>query len=162
MAKTTLYRRWPSKDLLVAAAVRRLYLDQVQAVDHGELRADLVGLLAETRHLLFDGPGRLVEDLVRESGASGELADVVRSTTDARRRAFHLAMNRGVARGELDPDVDHDLLIDVLMGPLWTRLLVTGPTIRSDEVTAIVDFVLDGARRTGAAPAGGSTGRRRR
>jgi AcrR family transcriptional regulator len=146
VAKTTLYRRWPSKGLLVAAAVGGLYLDRVQTVDHGDLRADLAALLDETYQLLFDGPGRVLEDLVRESGASRELAGVVKSTTEVRRRAFHLAMTRGVARGELDPEVNHDLLVDLLVGPLWTRLLVTEAVLSSDEVMSLVDMVLDGVQ----------------
>ena len=157
VAKTTLYRRWASKEALIADVMRRLYLDRIQAADHGDLRADLVALVSESFQLLFEGPGRVIEDLVRESGASRELAEVVRSTTDARRRAFHQAMNRGVARGELDPAVDHELVIDLLVGPLWTRLLVTDRPMANDDVEAIVDAVLSGvspprrqARRTRA------------
>ena len=147
VAKTTLYRRWPSKASLVADAVGRLYFDRVQADDHGSLRADLVALLRESHELLFEGPGRVIENLVRESGTSRELADAVRSTTDARRRAFHQAMNRAVARGELDPSVDHDLVIDLLVGPLWTRLLVSDSPMRRDDVETIVDAVLAGVGR---------------
>ena len=166
VAKTTLYRRWASKEALVADVMRRLYLDRIQATDHRDLRADLVALLSESFELLFEGPGRVIEDLVRESGASRELAEVVRSTTEARRRAFHQAMNRGVARGELDPAADHELVIDLLVGPLWTRLLVTDRPMTSGDVEAIVDAVLSGvspprrrARRTGARsdPATGRT-----
>ena len=152
VAKTTLYRRWASKEALVADVMRQLYLDRIHAVDHGDLRADLVALVSESFELLFEGPGRVVEDLVRESGASRELAEVVRSTTEARRRAFHQAMNRGVARGEFDPAADHELIIDLLVGPLWTRLLVTGRPMTSDEVEAIVDAVLSGVSRTRRLP----------
>jgi AcrR family transcriptional regulator len=152
VAKTTLYRRWESKQALVADVMRRLYLDRVQAEDHGELRADLVALVGETYRLLFEGPGRVVEDLVRGSGASRELADVVRSTTQVRRRAFHQAMNRAVARGELDPGADHDLVIDLLVGPLWTRLLVSDLTMSPDDVETIVDAVLDGVARSNTRP----------
>lgn len=152
VAKTTLYRRWESKEALVAEVMRRLYLDRVQAVDHGELRADLIALVGETYRLLFEGPGQVVEDLVRSSGASRELADVVRSTTQARRRAFHQAMNRGVARGELDPAADHDLVIDLLVGPLWTRLLVSDLAMSSEDVETIVDAVLDGVALPHRAP----------
>jgi AcrR family transcriptional regulator len=157
VAKTTLYRRWASKEALVADVMRRLYLDRIQATDHGDLRADLVALVSESFELLFDGPGRVIEDLVRQSGTSRELAEVVRSTTEARRRAFHQAMNRGVARGDLDPAVDHELVIDLLVGPLWTRLLVTDRPMTRDDVEAIVHAVLSGvspprrpARRTRA------------
>ena len=152
VAKTTLYRRWESKEALVAEVMRRLYLDRVPAVDHGDLRADLVALVGETYRLLFEGPGQVVEDLVRSSGASRELADVVRATTQARRRAFHQAMNRAVARGELDPAADHDLVIDLLVGPLWTRLLVSDLTMSPDDVETIVDAVLDGVALPRAGP----------
>lgn len=144
VAKTTLYRRWRSKAALVAEVMRQLYLDRVNPVDHGALRPDLVALLHENYELLFEGSGRVMEDLVRGSGTSRELADVVRSTTQARRRAFHQAMNRAVARGELDPSVDHDLVIDLLVGPLWTRLLVSDVRMSSDEVERIVDAVIGG------------------
>jgi AcrR family transcriptional regulator len=147
VAKTTLYRRWASKEALVADVMRRMYLDRVQAEDHGTLRADLVALVRESYDLLFAGPGRVVEDLVRESGTSRAMAEVVRSTTDARRRAFHQAMNRAVARGELDPALDHELIIDLLVGPLWTRLLISDNPMRPDDVETIVDVVLSGVLR---------------
>lgn len=147
VAKTTLYRRWESKEALVAEVVRELYLDRVTAEDRGELRADLLALVSETYELLFEGPGRVIEDLVRGSAASRELADVVRSTTQARRRAFHQAMNRAVARGELDPAIDHDLVIDLLVGPLWTRLLVSDLAMAPGDMELIVDAVLRGVAR---------------
>ena len=149
VAKTTLYRRWPSKEALVADAVRRLYTDQIPSVDTGGLRTDLVALLLESYHVLYEGPGRVLEDLVRQSAASRELGDVVRATTDARRRAYHEALNRAVARGEVDPAVQHELVIDLLVGPLWTRRLITDRTLTRGDVEAVVDIVLDGLLRRG-------------
>ncbi len=125
VAKTTLYRRCPSKEALVADAVRHLYTDRVGVIDTGDLRLDLLTLVRESHAVLSEGPGRALEELVRQSGASRELAAVVRSTNDARRRAFHEALNRAVARGEIDPTVQHELVIDMLVGPIWTRRLVT-------------------------------------
>lgn len=145
VAKTTLYRRWPSKAGLVADVMRQLYIDRVHVEDHENLRDDLVALVTESYELLFEGPARIFEELVRESAGNRELAEVVRSTTDARRRAFHQAMNRAVARGELDPSLDHELVIDLLVGPLWTRLLVSDSPMRRSDVETIVDTVLSGA-----------------
>ena len=53
-------------------------------------------------------------------------------------------MNRAVARGELDPLIDHDLVIDLVVGPLWTRLLVTDTPMTRDDVETIVEAVLRG------------------
>lgn len=146
VAKTTLYRRWPSKELLVADAVRRVYDDRVGAVDTGDLRTDLLTLVRESYDVLTAGPGRVLEDLVRQSASSRELAAVVRSTNDARRRALHAALNRGVARGEVDPSVQHELVIDLLVGPIWTRRLVTDGSLTGADLEAIVDITLRGVR----------------
>lgn len=146
VAKTTLYRRWPSKELLVADAVRRVYDDRVGAVDTGDLRTDLLTLVRESYDVLTAGPGRVLEGLVRQSGSSRELAAVVRSTNDARRRALHAALNRGVARGEVDPSVQHELVIDLLVGPIWTRRLVTDGSLTGADLEAIVDLTLRGVR----------------
>jgi AcrR family transcriptional regulator len=144
VAKTTLYRRWPSKEALVAEAVSRVYDDRVATVDSGDLRTDLLTLVRESYDVLTDGPGRVLEDLVRQSGDSRELAAVVRSTTDARRRALHEALNRAVARGDVDPSVQHELVIDLLVGPIWTRRLVTERSLTDADLEAIVDITLHG------------------
>jgi hypothetical protein len=52
-----------------------------------------------------------------------------------------------VARGELDPSFDHELVIDLLVGPLWTRLLVTDTRLTKDDVQTIVDAVMDGVSK---------------
>jgi AcrR family transcriptional regulator len=147
VAKTTVYRRWPTKPALVAEAVRTLYLDRIDPVDTGDLRSDLVALGCGFHELLYEGPGRVLEDLVRESGMTRELAGVVATTTDARRRAYRAVLDRAVERGELDPGVPHELVIDMLVGPLWTRLLITDTPMTASDVEAAVGAVLDGIRR---------------
>src|SRR5690606_31722134 len=149
VAKTTLYRRWPSKEMLVADAVRRLYTEQAVRYDTGDLRSDLVALVRDAYHRSGDGPDGVLEELVRQSAHSRELARVVRATTAARRRPLHEALNRAVARGVLSPTVHHELVIDLLFGPLWTRRLVTGSPLADDDIEAIVDLVLDGILAAG-------------
>jgi AcrR family transcriptional regulator len=153
VAKSTIYRRWPSKAALVAAAVEELYLTRVRVPDTGTLRADLVELLSNSYDLLITGPGRVFAGLIRESGERPELAEVVYSTMHARRRFYTQVLNRAIARGELPPETDGGLAIDLLVGPLWVRQLVTGEPVGRGVVEAIVDMVLcgiiDGDHRDG-------------
>jgi hypothetical protein len=79
--------------------------------------------------LLANGDGRVLERLVRESGQNPELVDVVRSILYARRRLYATLLNRAIARGELPPEMDQELLLDLLLGPLWFRLLLSGVRI---------------------------------
>jgi AcrR family transcriptional regulator len=145
VSKTTIYRRWPSKAAMVAAAVSSLYLDRVEVPDTGSLSEDLVALLSESYRLMADGNGRVLERLVRESGQNPELAEVVSTILYARRRLYATPLNRALARGELSPEVDQELLLDLLLGPLWFRLLLSGAPITLDAARSVVDAVLGGA-----------------
>jgi AcrR family transcriptional regulator len=145
VSRTTIYRRWPSKAAVVAAAVSSLYLDRVEVPDTGSLSDDLAALLSESYRLMADGDGRVLERLVRESGQDPELVDVVRSILYARRRLYATMLNRAMARGELPPEVDQELLLDLLLGPLWFRLLVSGAPITPDAAPSVVELVLQGA-----------------
>jgi AcrR family transcriptional regulator len=144
VAKSTVYRRWPSKPTLVAAAVGRLYLDQVTVPDTGDLRRDLVALLDNSFELIIAGPGRVFADLIRESGRTPELVDLITETMHARRRFYRQVLNRAIARADIPPETDTELAIDLLLGPLWFRLLITRQPISNAAVRSIVDSVLPG------------------
>jgi AcrR family transcriptional regulator len=150
VSKTSIYRRWPSKAAVVAAAVSSLYLGRVDVPDTGSLSEDLVSLLSESYRLMADGSGRVLERLVRESGQNPELVEVVQSILYARRRFYATMLNRAIARGELSPEVDQELLLDLLLGPLWFRLLLSGAPITPDAARSVVELVLEGALPTKA------------
>jgi AcrR family transcriptional regulator len=142
MAKTTILRRWPSKPAVAAAAVERLALQTVDLPESETLRDDLCTLVASAIAVFAQGRGRFVPRLMRESGGHPEIADLLRTMIHTRRLAYRRVLTRAVARGELHPDVDHDLVIDLLMGPVWTRLLITQDPIQETLAGDIVDAVL--------------------
>ena len=154
IAKSTIYRRWPSKPAMVAAAVQRLYLEHVEVPDTGSLQADLVALLSNSYQVLVVGRGRVFTRLVRESGHSPELVEVIVRTMHARRRFYRTVFNRAMARGEIAPETDVGLTIDLLLGPLWVPLLVTGEPIGTHVVETTVDSVLQGILAPGASRRG--------
>jgi AcrR family transcriptional regulator len=145
VSRTTIYRRWPSKAAVVAAAVSSLYLERVEVPDTGSLSQDLVTLLTETYRVMADGDGRVLEKLVRQSGQNPELTELVRSILHARRRMYATILNRAIARGEMPPEADQELLLDLLLGPLWFRLLVSGAPITPAAARSVVEIVLTGA-----------------
>jgi AcrR family transcriptional regulator len=141
VAKTTILRRWPSKAAVVAAAVERLALHTVDVPESNTLRDDLHALLNNAVTVFGRGQGRFVPRLIREAGQHPEIADLVATVIHTRRKGYRRAVGRAIARGELDPEVDQELLIDLLIGPLWTRLLVTHdplPASLVDDITGAV------------------------
>ena len=144
VAKTTILRRWPSKAAVAAAAIEQLALQTADLPESGNLRDDLRALVASAVSVFTRGRGRFVPALMRESGHHPEIADLLLTMVHTRRLAYRRVLGRAIARGELDPDVDQDLMTDLLMGPIWTRLLITQVPIPRTLGDEIVDAVLRG------------------
>src|SRR4051795_6235845 len=148
VAKTTILRRWPSKAAVAAAAVERLALQTVDLPESGTLRGDLRALVSSAVTAFTHGDGRFVPRLMRESGHHPEIADLLQTVIHTRRLAYRRVLGRAIARRELEPDVDQGLLIDLLVGPVWTRLLIT----RDPITPALVDEIVDALTRAFPAP----------
>ena len=142
VAKSTILRRWPSKAAVVAAGVEQLALQSVDVPDSGTLYGDLQALLHGARDTFARGRGQFVARLLREAGHHPEITDLLDAILHTRRQAYRRVLARATARGELDPSVDQELLIDMLIGPLWTRLLITRDPVTRDYVDANVRAVL--------------------
>jgi AcrR family transcriptional regulator len=153
VAKTTILRRWPSKAAVAAAAVERLALQSVDVPDSGTLRGDLHALLHGAADTFARGRGVFVPRLMREAGHHPEITDLLFTVIHTRRQAYRRVLALAIARGELSPTADQELFIDLLIGPIWTRLLITGDPITRGYVDSIVDATLtafDGTPATAA------------
>lgn len=145
VGKATIYRRFATKDDLITAAVSRL-VREIAVPDTGSTRNDLQLLMSEAVEL-YTGPlaPRLMPDLVSEMGRNPELAAAVRGGfLTARRDALRAVLARGVERGDLRSDVDDELALDVLGGPLFYRLLVTGGPIDQHLAESVVELIMRG------------------
>jgi AcrR family transcriptional regulator len=150
VGKTTIYRRWPSKEDLVSAAVGTLSAG-LTLPDSGSVREDLLGLLRQLVRLLTSGAAaRVLPRMASEIGSGSSVGKVyVRSVLGPRRELIMLALRRGVERGELRPDLDVELAIDAIFGPLLVRRLLGGPRapFPRDLPERLVDGVLRGFAR---------------
>ncbi|HET6546955.1 MAG TPA: TetR/AcrR family transcriptional regulator [Solirubrobacter sp.] len=142
-SKATMYRRWPTKDALIADAIGTLVNRQIEIPDTGSLAGDLRELLRAAVEL-YSTPraAALMPELVAGVARDPGLAGAVRSGfLPARRRALEEVLRRAAERGELRDDVDHDLCLDLLGGVVFYRLLVTGGPLDdrlADDLTAVL------------------------
>jgi AcrR family transcriptional regulator len=142
VGKPTFYLRWPSKAAVVAdAVVRAMSADPFP--DLGDVRSDLVAGLREMIHR-FAAPAadRVLPGLVADlHDDPGLLAAFDERYLQPRRRSVRTALERGVQRGELAADIDHDLAVDMIVGPVYYALLARGDKIElspDDLVSAVL------------------------
>src|ERR1017187_2466021 len=126
-SKTTIYRRWPTKGTLVFEAFSAEFLARQPLPDTGSLRGDLLAALrAWIRVVKGTVTGRTLIALIAEVQRDTELAGIWRERFIGPVRAQHRVMiDRAIERGEISPDVDPDVALDVLYGAAYHRLLQT-------------------------------------
>ena len=141
VGKPTLYLRWPSKAAVVADAVVRV-MSADPFPDLGDVRSDLVAGVREMIHRFADtAAGRVLPGLVADlHDDPALLAAFDERYFQPRRRSVRAALQRGVERGELAADIDHDLAVDMLVGPVYYGLLARGHEVAlsPDDLVAAV------------------------
>jgi AcrR family transcriptional regulator len=148
VAKTTLYRRWPTK----AALCMDLYLDisgrELNLPDTGDVAGDLRHIFKTVVHLQTQtvaGPaflGLIAEALVNPRTRKAFLAEFA----ERRRQVTRAVLKRAIQRREIRPDTDIDLFIDALGGAVTFRLLQGHAPLTTSFANALIKLLLAGCR----------------
>ena len=143
VSTATLYRRWRSKEDLVAGVLMEA-AEETPLPDTGSLAGDCRAVLRQlVASLNKPSSGRVLAGLVSEMSRNPGLAEALRRNLVAPRRAvFRAVLDRARTRGELAPDVDDHLVIDLLFGPLHHRLLVTGQPLTPRVADRLSELVV--------------------
>jgi AcrR family transcriptional regulator len=144
IAKTTLYRHWPTRDELVADAIAKL--DGGEPLpDTGSVRQDLLDLLARRVQAARTSQWeRCMPALVEAAAHHPELAAMIARLTSQILGQVETLLGRGIERRELRDDLDPQLAASALIGPIVFRrlLLHEAPTLQ--RVTAVIDLLMQG------------------
>lgn len=128
VAPTTVYRRWGSRPELVLAALTELSAVTIIAPDTGTAGGDLRALAGEIAAALAQPP---VTALMRSmitlpDDVAGEYR---RSFWADRRSRTEVIVERAIARGELPVSTDASAVLELLIAPIWFRLLISSTPI---------------------------------
>jgi AcrR family transcriptional regulator len=125
VGKTTIYRWWPNKTAVVMDAFFEKLSPAIQfpkSKSAAEAIAAQIGLLIKA----FSGDyGRIVAQIIAEGQACPETLSSYRDRfLYPRREAAKAIIQKGIDQGEFDAQLDPELAIDLLYGPIYSRLLI--------------------------------------
>jgi AcrR family transcriptional regulator len=151
VSKATIYRWWPTKETL---ALDALYAEWTLAApvpkDTGSLRGDLIELLSPWVRLVAAQPyARVIAALLANTRTDPAFAaEYRRRVIEPRRGQAREIFRRAIERGEVPADLDLEVALDLIYGPLYLRLLQDHAPLDDGFVRAAVDMVIAGVAAT--------------
>jgi AcrR family transcriptional regulator len=155
--KTTIYRRWPDRESLVADAVIGRAAVEVPFPDTGDIEADLRQLARSLVRFLNSPAGKaLAAATLSDAARIPEIAEAKHRFFADRFQRATLVVSGAVARGELPAGTDPAELVRALVAPIYLRLLVTAEPVSQATADTAAAAALAAARagvlRDGPAP----------
>lgn len=142
--KTTVYRRYPTKTELVVAAMQ-LHKGSLGGVpDHGNLRDDLIFLLQAGARFMSEPRGKSLFRMLMSERHTEEMIALGERLRRDGEQTPRVVLQRAIARGELAPDSDLDLILHTLFGPLIHRVFLHNDVFGRADAERLADIVLNG------------------
>ena len=149
VAKTTVYRHWPSREALVIDAASRISAEQ-EVPDTGSLEADVTAILANLGYLL--GTARwssVVPSIVDVAERDPEFAGIHGKIQRGHAAPLKEVIERAVGRGAISAATDVAAMVSALIGPLYYRRWFSREPIDEQFIKTIVRNVIGSQRGTG-------------
>ncbi len=146
VGKTTIYRRYASKEELVADAIESLR-EEVHILDTGTLTKDMDALIPNAAQSVQSPLARqTMAMIISAASSSPPFAQIYsRKYLMPRRQAFSVVLERAKLRKQIPEDIDNGLIFDFGSGIMF-QALVFEPTAEPYEVyiRRAVNFLLEG------------------
>jgi AcrR family transcriptional regulator len=125
VARTTIYRWWPSKGALAMEGFLAGMSADLHAPMTGSVVADMQSMLRRLAGLMRGTVGRIMASIVAEGQSDpGTIEAYMDGFVKPRRAEVMALMERGIASGELRADLDVEIVLYNLFGALYLRLLM--------------------------------------
>jgi AcrR family transcriptional regulator len=129
VGKTTIYRRYASKEELVADAIESIR-EEIVIPDTGNLQSDIDTLIQNAAQITLNPIGRQTVAMIISSASSNPQFAQIYWTKylQPRRKAFAVVLERAKARNEIQADLDSDLIFDTMSGIMLYALIFQPPS----------------------------------
>lgn len=142
VAKTTIYRYWPSRSALLLEACMQ-FAPRFQGPDTGTFQGDLTAMATAMAHRLrTEGWSSVVPSVIDAAERDEQIAELQSREHAGMMAAFGSLAERAQARGELDPNLDVSELTAAIAGPLFYRRWFSREELDDAFVRGVVERAL--------------------
>jgi AcrR family transcriptional regulator len=153
VSKATIYKWWPNKSMVALDAYLGGMNARVSMPDTGSAISDFSLQLQSVMSFYKSSLGRLFCQFIAEGQSSPQFLALFRERfLYARRDAARVMWKRGVLRGEIRGDLDSEIVLDLIYGPMVFRLLAGHGSLCEHDSQAMVEAVFCGIRQHGFQP----------
>jgi AcrR family transcriptional regulator len=125
VGKPTIYRHWPNATALAMAALIAAPAPDTSVDATASPLADLRRQLARVASAFATPRGRQIGQMLAAAQADSEIAKTFRNSVILHsRRDGRALLERAIAAGEVAPQADIEVVLDLIYGPLFYRLLI--------------------------------------
>ena len=147
VSKATIYKWWPNKSLVALDAYLAGMTEQVVMPDTGSAELDFTRQLKSVMAFYTSALGRLFCQFIAEGQSDPVFLTLFRERfLYARRNAARVMWQRGVDRGEIRREIDGEIALDLIYGPMIFRLLAGHGSLGERESEAVVAAVFGGLK----------------
>lgn len=150
VSKATIYKWWPNKSLVALDAFLTVMTERVRIPNTGSAEQDFILQMQSVIAFYLSPLGKIFSQFIAEGQSDPEFLKQFRERfLYARRDAARIMWQRGVERGEVREEVDSEIVLDLIYGPMIFRLLVGHGSLSNEEAAAMVRAVFRGLGHTG-------------
>ncbi|MFF0161029.1 TetR/AcrR family transcriptional regulator [Streptomyces sp. NPDC005263] len=143
--KAAVYRRWPSKEDLVADALQAA-LPRLEGVpDLGGVRADLLALCRRSRDAMFSRPGLALRAVIHECDpvqAERLHAVIVKGLVEPTVQLLREVVIRGIERGEVRSDAANGYVFDAIPAMMMYRSKMCASEWSDQDLEEVIDQLM--------------------
>jgi AcrR family transcriptional regulator len=160
VSKATIYKWWPNKSLVALDAFLARMTEEVPMPDTGSAEQDFKQQLQSVVTFYNSPLGRLFSQFIAEGQSDAQfLVRFQERFLYPRRNAALVMWRRGVERGEIRSDIDPEMVLDLMYGPIIFRLLAGHGSLSRAESSAMVETIFTGIRCPNPDRSNGGSGR---
>jgi len=150
VSKATIYKWWPNKNMVALDAYLGGMTQRVVMPDTGSAELDFRIQLKSVTTFYKSPLGRLFCQFIAEGQSDPAFLAMFRDRfLTVRRDAARVMWQRGVSRGEIRREIDSEVVLDLVYGPMVFRLLAGHGDLNDDESDAMIAAIFGGLRRPG-------------